>query len=208
VTATTAANLSGAVLTYSTDKASLDSYPSAGISVTRSSEILYVKDSLGGISQVDSAIYPVRARDHAPSGGYTAAQTVSIKDSGATIKYYLGPRNPPRWTSYTGPLSINTCTVLHSSGRTLGSATSNTVAATYAFPPSISPSFRHLYRQEKRFGDSAVGADSLTGFHVTGANWTSGFESIRRDKKWHLLLPKRDQRELLHNCYRDIHDHP
>jgi uncharacterized protein (TIGR02145 family) len=169
VTATTAANLSGAVLTYSTDKVHWTSFPSAGISVT-SSEILYVKDSLGGISQIDSAIYLFAPVITPPSGGYAAAQTVSIKDSGAaSIQYYTGATAPSSWNSYSGPISVATCTQLHSRAA-LGGATSNAVA-TYAFPPSISPSYG-TFTDKKNVSVSAVGADSLQ-VSTDGASWTS-----------------------------------
>ncbi|HXP90380.1 MAG TPA: FISUMP domain-containing protein [Fibrobacteria bacterium] len=170
VTATTAANLSGAVLTYSMDKATWHSYPTAGLSVTNS-EILYVKDSVGGISQIDSAIYLFAPTITPPSGGYTAAQTVSIKDSGATsIQYYTGATAPSTWSTYSGPLSVTTCTQLHARAA-LGGATSNAVSATYAFPPSVSPSYG-TYAYRKNVTVTAAGADSVQ-VSMDGASWAS-----------------------------------
>ena len=168
VNATLKANLSGALLSYSKDKIHWASYPNTGIPVT-SSEILYAKDSLSGVALVDSAIFLFTPVISPPSGGYTTAQTVSIKDSGATIKYYLGYTPPSTLISYTAPLSINACTVLHAVA-TLGGAASNTVAATFAFPPTLSAS-SGTYADKKSVSVTAVGSDSVQD-SVVGAKWT------------------------------------
>jgi len=84
VTATLKANQPSAVLSYSKDKIHWLTYPSTGITVT-ASEILYAKDSLGGVSLIDSAIYLFAPVVTPTSGGYTASQAVSITDPGATV---------------------------------------------------------------------------------------------------------------------------
>jgi|GEM_PF-1606754 len=168
VTATMSANLSGAVLSYSTDGVHWTSYPSGGIAVT-TSEILYAKDSAGWTTQIDSAIYLFAPVITPVSGAYTAAQTVSIKDSGATIKYYLGYTQPSTLNSYAVPISINACTVLHAVA-TLGGATSS-AAATYAFPPSVSP-YSGTYADKKSVSVVAAESDSVQD-SIAGANWTT-----------------------------------
>jgi hypothetical protein len=169
VTATLKANQPGALLSYSKDKIHWASYPNTGIPVT-SSEILYAKDSLSGVALVDSAVFLFAPVITPLSGGYTSAQTVNIKDSGATIRYYLGYSKPSTLTAYTAPLSINACTVLHAVA-TLGGATSNPVVATYAFPPTVLPGYG-TFTDKKSVSISAAGADSLQ-VSMDGASWAS-----------------------------------
>jgi len=170
VTATLKANQSGAVLSYSTDKVHWTYYQSAGILVT-SSEILYAKDSLDGVSLVDSTIFLFAPVITPLSGGYTAAQTVSIKDLGAvSIQYYTGAIAPSTWNTYSGPLSVAACTQLHTRA-TLGSVTSNVVSATYAFPPSISPSYG-TYADKRSVSVTATGADAVQ-VSTDGATWAT-----------------------------------
>ena len=170
MTATLKANQPGALISYSTDRVHWAAYPSAGISVT-SSEILYAKDSLGGVSLIDSAIFLFAPVITPLSGGYSAAQTVSIKDLGAvSIQYYTGATAPSTWNTYSAPLSVVACTQIHARAA-LGGVVSNTVSATYAFPPSISP-YSGTYADKRSVLVAAAGADAVQ-VSTDGTTWAT-----------------------------------
>jgi uncharacterized protein (TIGR02145 family) len=158
VTATLSASQPGAILSYSTDKASWHSYPANGGITVTSSEILYAKDSLGSVVLVDSAIFLYPPVIQLATGAYTGTQQVTIKDSGATIRYTLGTQTPVEIAN-SATLSVSTSTVLNAVA-ILGSVTSNNVARTYAFPPSVSPD-SGTFTDKRSVSVTAAGADSV-----------------------------------------------
>jgi uncharacterized protein (TIGR02145 family) len=169
-TAAITANLPGATIFYSTNRADWNAF-STTLSIS-TSQILYAKATLGGVtSEVDSAVF-LYAPSLPASGPTASGQTITITAPGAAIEDSLSTGGG--WTSYANPVQLNASTKVYARSR-LGAVVSSTVSGIYVLPPVLSPNpVAASYADTITVKASDPGADSLQ-WSTDNSIWTTGF---------------------------------
>jgi|GEM_PF-920486 len=165
-TVSISSNLAGASLSWSSDKVNWTLGSTVSVKTSRR---LYVKDSLGGVALIDSAIYlldPVVTMTIDPT---TFIKTLTVSDSGAdSIEYSLSPIS---WKRYTGPLPIPQATPFVTRAK-LGGKVSATMVEMVNYAPILSPGIDSVYADSVTVTIRSNGlCDSLT-YRVNGAATT------------------------------------
>ncbi|MEK7391743.1 MAG: hypothetical protein AAB214_04175, partial [Fibrobacterota bacterium] len=162
-TVSISSNLAGASLSWSNDKSNWIS--GSTVSVGKSQR-LYVKDSLGGVALIDSAIYlldPVVTMTEDPS---LSLFILAVSDSGAdSIQYSSGAS--VNWKRYTEPVKVTQASGFFARAF-LGGKVSNTMLKTINFAPTFSPGIDSVYADSVTVDIRSNGfCDSLT-YRVNG----------------------------------------
>jgi uncharacterized protein (TIGR02145 family) len=168
-TASITANLPAATISYSTNRTDWCAF-STGLPIT-TSQILYAKATLGGVtSEVDSAVF-LYAPSLPASGPTANGQTITITAQGAAIEDSLSTGTS--WGSYTNPIQLNSSAKIYARSR-LGAAVSGTVSGIYVLPPVLSPNpATASYADTVTVKASDPGADSIQ-WSTDNSTWTKG----------------------------------
>ncbi|MEN9309146.1 MAG: hypothetical protein RL173_3078, partial [Fibrobacterota bacterium] len=166
-TVSISSNLAGASLSWSSDKVNWTLGSTVSVKTSRR---LYVKDSLGGVALIDSAIYlldPVVTKTWDPS---LSAYSLSVTDSGAdTIEYSEGLGV---WKLYSSPVTVAKNTLFRARARLFG-RTSNITSKLVNFSANLSPSNGVAYADSVDVHlDAAGDCDSLV-YQVNNSASTS-----------------------------------